>query len=96
MARRDEVKQAEVHAITDAGVALSTDQAGRMKRYFASMMIRTACFILAVILPSPYRWMALVGAVTLPYIAVVVANAGRETIRGRARRLDDSRALPPA
>ncbi|MEY4438230.1 MAG: hypothetical protein RL249_642 [Actinomycetota bacterium] len=45
-----------------------------------SMMIRTACFILTVLLPSPYRWFALLGAVTLPYIAVVVANAGRETI----------------
>jgi len=33
-----------------------------------------------VILPSPYRWFALVGAVILPYIAVVVANAGRETV----------------
>ena len=96
MARREEVKQVEVHAVTDAGVALSTDQAGRMKRYFASMMIRTACFILAVILPSPCRWMALVGAVALPYIAVVVANAGRETILGRARRMDDSKALPSA
>jgi hypothetical protein len=32
-----------------------------------------------VILPSPYRWFALLGAVTLPYIAVVVANAGRES-----------------
>lgn len=83
-----------VHAITDAQVSLSEDQAGRMRRYFISMMIRTTCFILAVILPSPYRWMALAGAVTLPYIAVVVANAGRETIFGRARRPDDSRALP--
>jgi hypothetical protein len=45
------------------------------------MMIRTACFILAVLLPSPYRWFALVGAVTLPYIAVIAANAGRETIK---------------
>jgi hypothetical protein len=44
------------------------------------MMIRTACFILTVILPSPFRWFALAGAVFLPYIAVVVANAGRETI----------------
>jgi hypothetical protein len=44
------------------------------------MMIRTACFILAVILPSPFRWFALFGAVTLPYVAVVIANAGRETI----------------
>jgi len=31
-------------------------------------------------LPSPYRWFALLGAVTLPYFAVVIANAGRETI----------------
>jgi hypothetical protein len=44
------------------------------------MMIRTGCFILTVILPSPYRWFALLGAVTLPYFAVVIANAGRETI----------------
>jgi hypothetical protein len=35
---------------------------------------------LTVILPSPFRWFALAGAVFLPYIAVVVANAGRETI----------------
>ena len=42
------------------------------------MAIRTACFIGAVIAPSPYRWFLVVGAVTLPYIAVVVANAGRE------------------
>ncbi|MEY4023829.1 MAG: hypothetical protein RLZ23_790, partial [Actinomycetota bacterium] len=59
---------------------LTTDQSARQRRYFISMMIRTACFILTVLLPSPYRWFALLGAVTLPYIAVVVANAGRETI----------------
>ncbi len=45
------------------------------------MMIRTACFILTVVLPSPYRWIALFGAVTLPYVAVVIANAGRETMK---------------
>jgi hypothetical protein len=33
-----------------------------------------------VILPSPYRWIALAGAAGLPYFAVVIANAGRETI----------------
>jgi hypothetical protein len=36
---------------------------------------------LTVVLPSPYRWIALTGAVTLPYIAVIAANAGRETIK---------------
>jgi hypothetical protein len=47
------------------------------------MMIRTFCFILAVVLPSPWRWVALIGAVTLPYIAVIAANAGRETIKSK-------------
>ncbi len=42
------------------------------------MSIRTACFIGAVIAPSPIRWFLLVGAVILPYIAVVMANAGQE------------------
>lgn len=69
-----------IHDITRAPKALSTDLASRQRRYFFSMMIRTACFILTVVLPSPYRWFALLGAVTLPYIAVVIANAGRETI----------------
>jgi hypothetical protein len=69
----------EVFDVTSAPKALSSDLAGRQRRYLISMMIRTGCFILTVILPSPYRWFALVGAVTLPYIAVVIANAGRET-----------------
>lgn len=69
-----------IYDITAAPASLIRDQAGRQRRYFYSMMVRTICFILAVILPSPYRWFALVGAVTLPYFAVVIANAGRENI----------------
>ena len=70
----------DVYDITSAQKSLSSDQPGRQRRYFISMMVRTACFILTVILPSPFRWFALTGAVFLPYIAVVVANAGRETV----------------
>ena len=66
--------------ITSASPSLSEDQSKRAKKYFISMMIRTACFILTVILPSPYRWIALIFAVTLPYFAVVIANAGRENV----------------
>ncbi len=68
-------------SITTAQSSLSLDQSARQRRYFISRMIRTACFILTVVLPSPYRWIALTGAVTLPYIAVIAANAGRETIK---------------
>ena len=72
-------KATNIYDITAAPASLTRDQAGRQRRYFISMMIRTACFLLTVLLPSPYRWFALLGAVTLPYVAVVIANAGRES-----------------
>ena len=85
----------DVYDITSAQKSLSNDQPGRQRRYFISMMVRTACFILTVILPSPFRWFALAGAVFLPYIAVVVANAGRETIiPGAAILKKKPRSLP--
>lgn len=74
-------KQVATQSITTAQSGLTLDQAARQRRYFISMMIRTVCFILTVLLPSPYRWIALAGALTLPYIAVIAANAGRETIK---------------
>jgi len=80
MASTSGAAEGEVYDVTSAPKALSNDLSSRQRRYFFSMMIRTLCFILTVILPSPWRWFALFGAVTLPYIAVVIANAGRETI----------------
>ncbi len=77
--RKGLTKTTVVYDITAAPASLTRDQAGRQRRYFYSMMIRTVCFILTVVLPSPYRWFALLGAVTLPYFAVVIANAGRES-----------------
>lgn len=78
--RRKSEDSAGSFNITSAQTRLSADQGARQRRYFISMMIRTTCFILTVLLPSPWRWFALVGAAILPYIAVVMANAGRETI----------------
>ena len=71
-------KKATAIVITNAQEALSFEQRGRARRYFVSMMIRTACFIATIFLPSPYRWFAMGGAFVLPYVAVVFANAGRE------------------
>lgn len=80
MRKKAEEPAGQSFNITSAQNRLSTDQGARQKRYFISMMVRTACFILTVLLPSPWRWLALTGAVVLPYVAVVVANAGRETV----------------
>lgn len=90
---KDSRRDDDFQSITQAGSALSDDLPGRQKKYFISMMIRTACFLLAVFTPSPYRWFFLVGAVTLPYISVIVANGGRETIRAQARLLGTKREI---
>ena len=66
------------HSITSVDTALSEDLSSRQTRYFVSMMIRTGCFIATIFLPSPWRWLTLAGSMLLPYVAVVIANAGRE------------------
>lgn len=76
--RREKMQSEAHHVVTGANTPLSIEQKTRQRKYFLSMMIRTACFIGTILLPNPWRWFALVGALTLPYIAVVVANAGRE------------------
>jgi hypothetical protein len=50
----------------------------RAGRYLLSMGIRTLCVILVIIVPGPLRWVFAVGAIALPYIAVVAANAAGE------------------
>jgi hypothetical protein len=39
------------------------------------MGIRTVCVVLVIVVHHPVRWVFAVGAVVLPYIAVVLANA---------------------
>jgi len=50
----------------------------RAGRYLVSMGIRTLCVILVIIVPGPLRWVFAVGAIVLPYVAVVAANAHGE------------------
>lgn len=62
--------------ITSARVARSEEIRGRQTRYVVSMLIRTACFVGAVIVDGALRWVLVAAAIFLPYIAVVLANAG--------------------
>lgn len=71
-------EDAEVYTITAAQRGLSREQVGRTRKYLISMGIRTACVIAAIFVPGWPKWIFIVGAVVLPYLAVVVANAGRE------------------
>ena len=46
------------------------------------MAIRTACFIGAVVVDGWVRWVLVVGAFILPYVAVVMANVASPRIEG--------------
>ena len=76
------MKKEPAIVITSAQDALTKEQNGRQRKYLLAMAIRTICFIAMIFLPNPYRWISLAGALLLPYIAVVIANAGREQSSG--------------
>ena len=61
--------------ITSARAGRSADIKRREVKYLISMAIRTVCFVLAVVLSGPLRWVMVSAAFLLPYFAVVVANA---------------------
>lgn len=64
----------DVYRITSARQSRSVERDYRTKRYLVSMSIRTACFMAAIIVPGPMRWVLAAAAVVLPYISVVIAN----------------------
>ena len=70
-----------VFRFTAARQGLAEDVRGRQRRYLISMSIRTVAVLLGVLLwnvQRPLAVVALVVGTVLPYIAVVIANAGRE------------------
>ncbi|MDX6308366.1 MAG: hypothetical protein QOI06_1412 [Nocardioidaceae bacterium] len=62
-------------SITSARTSRSADIKRRQSHYLISMGIRTVCFLLAVVIPGPARWVLLAAAFFLPYFAVIIANA---------------------
>ncbi|PWD49539.1 hypothetical protein C8046_01215 [Serinibacter arcticus] len=84
-----------VPSITSAGRSRDSDISDRAMRYTIMMGIRVACFFAAVFTEGWLRWTFAVGAVVLPYIAVVLANAGRrKRVDPSSTYLLDTGALP--
>ncbi len=71
MAKPDAVR------ITTARSSAADDMRLRQRRYAVSMTIRTVCFVAAVLVgDGVLRWVLVGAAVFLPFLAVVMANAG--------------------
>jgi hypothetical protein len=77
-ARRD-----QAYLVTDAPQSRSAEISQRQRRYLVMMGIRVVCFVVAVVAFLNHAgWLAMIpaiGAIVLPYFAVVVGNARRQT-----------------
>ena len=94
MARKDP----EPVRITTATHGRSDDIDARQRRYLISMGIRTACFVAAVVVfvttgQGWVMWTLVIASFILPYVAVVMANAGASPDPGGPEpfRPDESR-----
>jgi hypothetical protein len=65
-----------VQSATALPASPQDDRRKRMRQYTIAMSIRTICFLLVVIVPDWWRFVFAVGAIVLPYFAVVLANTG--------------------
>ena len=86
-------------AVTSLPTAPRDEERSRVRTYTITMSIRMLCFLLTVIVTpySWYTWVFAAGAIFLPYIAVVMANAvqarGARPIESPERMLETTR--PP-
>lgn len=75
-------RRPRAYMVTEARPSMSDDIAYRQRRYLIMMGIRAVCFVVAVVLfVNHLGWLTaipLVGAIAIPYFAVVFANGGRE------------------
>jgi Flp pilus assembly protein TadB len=102
MARRQRGGETPIR-ITTAATSPAADIAARQRRYLIAMGVRTLCFVVVACLavthagPGWLPWIFVVGALVLPYVAVVMANAADRT--SDAFELRDGstaeRELPP-
>jgi hypothetical protein len=97
-------RRERVQLVTEAQPSLSADIAARQRRYLIMMGIRVACFAATIALfAAGAGWLAAipaVGAIAIPYFAVVLANGGREPASTRGFRAYEPRLperyQPPA
>src|SRR5436190_22372185 len=75
-------RRTSAHLVTEAQRSRSEDISYRERRYLIMMAIRVVCFVVAVIVfAKGGGWLTAipaVGAIAIPYFAVVFANGGRE------------------
>lgn len=66
---------AKQYKLTSVGVNPARDRAYRMRMYFLTMTLRMVCIISLFWVRGPWIILVAIGAIVLPYFAVLIANA---------------------
>ncbi len=74
-------KPQAVSAITSLPASPQDDRRSRMVKYVTAMSIRVVCILMCFFVQGWWLAVFAVGAIVLPYLAVVLANVGGETGR---------------
>ncbi|MDN4615385.1 DUF3099 domain-containing protein [Leifsonia sp. F6_8S_P_1B] len=73
-------------SLTSLPMSPDEERRRRVIKYSVAMGIRVVCLIVAVIVPGWWAAVPLIGAIFLPYFAVVIANVGAEPRRDDVQR----------
>ena len=73
-------------SITELPASPDEERRARMIRYTVAMGIRMVCIVLCVVLPDWWRVIPAVGAIALPYFAVVIANNASKRVSASVLR----------
>jgi Flp pilus assembly protein TadB len=80
---RHHAKRDQAYLVTEARLSRAAEISQRERRYLVMMGIRVVCFVVTVVLFLAHAgWVTVIpaiGAIALPYFAVVVANTRRQT-----------------
>ncbi|MGX5680471.1 DUF3099 domain-containing protein [Schumannella luteola] len=81
-------------SITTLGESPEEERNRRMTRYLIAMGIRTLCVILCFFVQGWWLVLPILGAVVLPYVAVVIANASTRPTGGAVEPVQFSLPAP--
>lgn len=78
-----------VQAITNAAVSHSEEMRSRMVKYSVAMGIRMVCLAAIFVFDGWFKLIPVIGAVVLPWVAVVIANGGADIVHRETVELLD-------
>ena len=78
------------HVVTSIGEAPEVERRRRMVIYTISMLTRFICVALVVFTSGIWQWVFGIGAIFLPYFAVVIANdiGGEAKVKAPVKRVE--------